>query len=268
MSRRRLRRLHGLAGAGAAALLAAHYGETACADIPDEIQVYDDGLNAPGVFGLEIHTNHSFGGNATPAYPDAILSANATRYTAEFSYGLSSHFEAGMYLDFVSPEYQPVQFAGPKLRLKWIGQAAEQGGVFYGLNLELGYLKRAADAGHPSGELRPIVGLRTQNWVAILNPILDFSLGSAAATRTPVFAPAFKLGRRIADGVLVGPELYREVGPLNHFYPGRRQATELFLALDVERGWLPFNLGIGRGWDGADTWIVKAIFEVPVNGWH
>lgn len=247
-------------------LLAALSFTTAYADVPDEIQVYDDSLNKPGQFGLEIHTNHSFGGNTTPAFPDEIVSANATRYTAEFSYGLSKHFEAGMYWDFVSPEYRSVEFAGPKLRLKWIGQAAEEGGLFYGLNLELGYLRKTADPGHPSGELRPILGIRTQDWVAIVNPILDFSVGTAAATRTPVFAPAFKLGRRIATGVLLGPEIYREIGPVNRFYPGHQQSTELFLALDVERGWLPFNLGVGRGWNGADNWIVKAIFEVPLPG--
>ena len=137
-------------------------GRAGARDILDEIQVYDDGLNEPGKFGLEIHANHSFGGNTTPAFPDETVSGDATRLTAEFSYGLTPHFEAGMYLDFVAPEYKPVEFAGPKLRLKWIGQAAEEGGVFYGLNFELGYLKKTADVGHPSGELRPILGIRTR----------------------------------------------------------------------------------------------------------
>jgi hypothetical protein len=251
---------------GAITLLAALFFTFAEADVPDEIQVYDDSLNEPGRLGLEIHTNHSFGGNTTPAYPNEIVSADATRFTAEFSYGLSKHFEAGMYWDFVAPEYHSVQFAGPKLRLKWIGQAAENGGVFYGLNVEFGYLKKTADPAHPSGELRPILGVRTEDWLAIVNPILDFSLGKAAETRTPVFAPAFKFGRRITTGVLLGPEFYREIGPLNRFYPGHAQASELFLALDVERGWVPFNFGIGRGWNGADNWIVKAIFEVPLPG--
>jgi hypothetical protein len=257
---------HGLFVTGALTLLAALRATLAFADIPDEIQVYDDSLNEPGQFGLEIHTNHSFGGNTTRAFPDEIVSGDATRLTGEFSYGLTTHFEAGMYLDFVAPEYRPVQFAGPKLRLKWIGQAAEEGALFYGLNFELGYLKRTADYAHPSGEVRPILGVRTNNWLAIVNPILDFNLGSEAATHTPVFAPALKVARRIADGVLLGPELYREMGPVNHFYSGHAQATQLYLALDVQRGWLPFNFGIGRGWNGADTWIVKAIFELPLPG--
>jgi len=249
-------------------LLGAWLAAPAHADLPDEIQVYDDGLDSPGEFGLEVHANHSFGGENRAAFPGEIVSGNATRLTAEFSYGLSRHFEAGMYLDFVVPDGAALTFAGPKLRLKWVGRQAQARGLFYGLNLELGHLKHVADPGRPSGELRPILGVRSDNWLAIVNPILEFSLGEEAPTRTPLFAPAVKLGRRIADGVLFGAELYRDVGPLNDFNPGHEQATQLFLVIDVERGWLPFNFGVGRGWNGADPWVVKAIFEMQLRGRH
>ena len=52
--------------ANAVALLAIW---SARADIPDEVQVYDDGLNKLGVFGLEIHTNYSFGGESALMRP-------------------------------------------------------------------------------------------------------------------------------------------------------------------------------------------------------
>jgi hypothetical protein len=234
------------------------------ADLPDEIQVYDDSLNRPGQFGLEVHANHSFGGDTHATFPGEITSGDATRLTAEFSYGLGHGFEAGMYLDTVAPKGESLEFAGPKLRLKWVGRQAPDGGVFYGLNFELGHLKSAADPGRPSGELRPIVGVRSADWLAIVNPILDFSLGKNAQTRTPVFNPGLKLGRRVAEGVMLGTEVYREVGPLDHLLPANRQPTEVFLVLDLVRGWLPLNFGIGRGSGGADPWIVKAIFEVPL----
>lgn len=236
----------------------------ALADLPDEIQVYDDSLNERSEFGLEIHTNHSFGGPTEPSYAGEIPTGDATRLTGEFSYGLGHGFEAGLYLDFVRPDAESLQFAGPKLRLKWIGRAAPDGGVFYGINVELGRLKRSVDVGRPGGEIRPILGIRSENWVGILNPILEFSLGEDAETRTPAFAPGVKLGRKVTEGVSVGAEFYRDVGPLNHFHAGSDQSTELFMVIDVERGPLPFNFGIGRGWNGADSWIVKAIFEVAL----
>ncbi len=233
------------------------------ADLPDEIQVYEDSVNKPGKFGLEIHTNHSFGGETQPTFPGEITSGDATRLTGEFSYGLGGGFEAGLYLDFVMPKDGSLQFAGPKLRLKWIGRQAPEGGVFHGINLELGRLKRTVDVGRPGGELRPILGFRGDNWVAIVNPILSFNLGQAAETRTPEFAPGMKIGRRIADGVSLGTELYRDVGPINRFRAGREQSTELYLVIDVDHGPLPLNFGVGRGWNGADPWIVKGIVEVP-----
>ncbi len=149
------------------------------------------------------------------------------------------------------------------MRLKWIGRQAPAGGAFYGVNVELGRLKRAVDAGRPSGELRPIWGVRNESWVASVNPILSFNLGQSAATRTPMFSPALKLARRIADGTDIGAELYRDLGPINRFRAGREQSTELYAVIDLERGSLPLNFGIGRGWNGADPWIVKVIFEVP-----
>src|SRR4029077_17452951 len=93
-----------------ALLLAAMFTSPARADLPDEIQVYDDSLNRPGQFGLEIQTNHSFGGETRPSFPGEIVSGNATRLTAEFSYGLGGRFEAGMYLDFVVPNGEPLEF--------------------------------------------------------------------------------------------------------------------------------------------------------------
>ena len=233
------------------------------ADLPDEIQVYDDSLDAPGAFGVELHVNHSFGGNRTPGYPGEITTGDGTRLTGEFSYGLSKHFEAGLYLDFAVAPGGTAYFAGPKLRLKWIGRAAPDGGVFYGLNVELGYLSHRFDRGHPGGELRPILGWRSRDWLAIINPSIEFSLGAHAEEKTPEFAPGIKLGRRVADGVMAGVEAYRGFGPFGNFSAVRDQGTQVFAVIDVTKGPLPFNFGVGRGFGGAEKWAVKAIFQLP-----
>lgn len=79
----------------APALEAAMLSAPSRADLPDEIQVYDDSLNRPGQFGLEIHANHSFGGETSPGFPGEITSGDATRLTAEFSYGLDTASRRG-----------------------------------------------------------------------------------------------------------------------------------------------------------------------------
>ena len=55
-----------------------------------------------------------------------------------------------------------------------------------------------------------------------------------------------------------------ELGKLAHFSPQAEQAHTLYLAVDVDRGPVGFNFGIGRGLNSAtDKWTVKAIFEIP-----
>ena len=55
----------------------------------DEIQVYDDTINAVGKFGLELHLNTTLSGRSAPDYPDEIVPQHGIRLTPEFSYGLS-----------------------------------------------------------------------------------------------------------------------------------------------------------------------------------
>lgn len=53
----------------------------------DENQVYDDGINAPGEFGLELHVNTMPSGNGASSYAGEVTSFS-TRLIAVFA-GLS-----------------------------------------------------------------------------------------------------------------------------------------------------------------------------------
>src|ERR1019366_4636367 len=78
----------------------------ACAVVParavmiDEIQVYTDDINKPGEFGLELHVNTTPKGRSTPDFPGEITPWHSLRVTPEFSYGLTKHLEAGLYLPY------------------------------------------------------------------------------------------------------------------------------------------------------------------------
>jgi hypothetical protein len=58
-------------------------------------------------------------------------------------------------------------------------------------------------------------------------------------------------------------EAYRDFGSLAGFDPVRQQATQLFAVVDFDRKPFVFNFGVGRGFAGADKWVVKAIFDAP-----
>jgi hypothetical protein len=84
---------------GAAALFATFGASNpAISAQQDEIQVYTDDINKRGEFGLEWHLNTTPQGRTTPDYPGEITNNHGFRFTPEFSYGLTSDVELGLYL--------------------------------------------------------------------------------------------------------------------------------------------------------------------------
>src|SRR5204863_9421060 len=64
----------------------------------DEIQVYDGGLAAPGIFNLTLHSNFTPNGVKTPAFPGAVVADRSFNGVPEWAYGVTDWFEAGLYL--------------------------------------------------------------------------------------------------------------------------------------------------------------------------
>jgi len=90
------------------------------AALSDEIQVYDDDINAPREFGLELHANTTPNGRSTPDYPGEVVPNHGLRLTPEFSYGLTRAWEAGLYVPTNFDPQGHGSLAGWKLRLKWL----------------------------------------------------------------------------------------------------------------------------------------------------
>lgn len=235
------------------------------AALSDEIQVYDDAINKPGEFGLELHVNTTPRGRTTPDYPGEITPQHAWRITPEFSYGLSKTWEAGLYLPTIRDANRNYSLAGVKLRIKWIPQVApETGGYFYGANLELAHVKPQFEQATNGLELRPIVGWRDSNWLVAANPVMGYDLNKGQRGGGLDFSPAIKVARNVAEGVALGVEMYSGMGKIAH--PLARNAADrmFFIALDVDKGPMPFNIGIGKGLNTVtDKWTVKAIFDIP-----
>lgn len=88
---------------------------------PEEIQVYMDEMNQPGQFGLDVHSNYVFTGALIDDYPGQQPSLHRLRVTPEFSYGLTSTFELGLYLPLATLDRQDHLGAdGVKFRIKYI----------------------------------------------------------------------------------------------------------------------------------------------------
>jgi hypothetical protein len=239
----------------------------ASAELPDEIQVYTDDLDAPGEAGVELHVNTTPSGRSRPDFPGEVTPRHAVRITPEFSYGLTRTLEAGLYLPTVRAADGDYQLAGAKLRLKWVpvrpgGEDAP--GFFAGLNGELGRIDRKYEEGRTGYEVRTILGWRGEAWLLAANPIFTGAL-SADTSRKTNGTLALKVARRAMEGLAVGLEYYADYGPLSDPLPHDRQAHTLFAVFDYDRKGYGLNFGVGYGLGGAaDRWTVKAILEIPL----
>ncbi len=231
----------------------------------DEIQVYDDSINEPGEFGLETHINATPKGRSTPNYAGEIVPDRGARLTAEFSYGLTEVWEAGLYLPMLMDKDRNFYLAGTKLRLKWIPKKSDpEGGVFYGLNFELAKVGKQFDESTMGFELRPILGYRTKDWMFLTNPVISYPLSPGYRQGGVEFSPSIKISRNIGDGISLGTETYSDLGKLATLSASGDQQHTIYAVIDVDRDPWKFNLGLGYGLSQlSDRWTIKAIFEIP-----
>jgi len=250
-----------------ASLLAALAPALAGAALSDEIQVYDDDINAPREFGLELHVNATPDGRSVADYPGEVVPNHGIRFTPEFSYGITRTWEAGLYLPAAFDSSGHGELAGWKLRLKWLPLHGDDGapGWFAGANGEYSRLAQKYSESRESFELRTIGGYRASSWLLAVNPVFGWNLSQGYRSGTPDFSLGVKATHNVGEKTAVGLEYYSEMGTTSHILPLARQANSLFAVIDTEFKSLGINFGVGRGLTGAaDKWTVKAIFAIPL----
>jgi hypothetical protein len=234
--------------------------------ISDEIQVYTDDINKPGEFGLELHVNTTLKGRKTPDYPGDSPPHHGLRFTPEFSYGLSKDWEAGLYFPTVRNADGNFSASGAKLRLKWIPLRGdeENGGWYVGANVELSSVNKRYSESRYSSELRIMTGYRAKEWHLAVNPIFGWDLSKGYRGGGPSFDLATKAVHDVTEGIALGVEYYSGLGKLARTLPSSLQENTLYLVMDYDRKPWAFNIGIGKGLNGAtDRWTLKTIVEVP-----
>lgn len=238
----------------------------AYAILQDEIQVYDDEINAKGESSLELHLNNTPKGLRTPSYPGEVMNNSNTRITPEFAYGLGRDLEAGLYINSVVSN-GTWNYAGAKVRLKWLPYQEEKGDpLFAGLNVELSNTLPQYEQSRYASEARFILGKHIEKWLVVINPIFDQPLSQPYVHQTPYFNTAARVSREIVKDWSMGMEYYSNysqlgTGPVS--WPNTQQLA--FLTIYCDTGPLPFQAGIGKGLtNSSDSLTLKAIFSIPL----
>ncbi len=236
-----------------------------------EIQVYEEDVNEPGHFGVELHSNFTGRGERTPTYPGEIPPYHTARFTLEPSYGVTSWLELGAYLQALTAPSQGLQFGGVKGRVKMVAPKILGENYFLGLNVEVARLPLAVEPEAWVSEFRPFLGY-SSGWVLLdVNPIIGYAWTGKDKFRVDL-EPAAKVSLNTQLGFAVGVEYYAELGFVDAILPLRDQPHYLFGVLDLTpprgapRSDWEVNIAVGGGVNGPtdQQLIVKTIVG---RGW-
>jgi hypothetical protein len=229
----------------------------------EEIQVYMDEMDKTGEFGLDVHNNYVFSGNAVPSYPGAQPPYHVYRMTPELSYGLTDNLELGAYMLSSLDANRTANLDGAKLRLKFIAPKTEDQAYFWGANFEIGSLANRVSQNPTGAELKGIYGYRNGPWTFAVNPNIDWVVSGPAAMPA-TFELDTKVAYAIRQDYSLGFESYNGMGSVNGIVFSNQQIQELFAVVDTAVGGWDLNVGIGRGFSTfSDKWVAKAIIGVP-----
>jgi hypothetical protein len=227
----------------------------------DEIQVYDGAIAAPGVVNLTMHTNFTPDGMKTPAFPGGLIPDKSFNGVAEWAYGVTDWFEAGLYLPLYSiSKGREASINGGKIRLLFAVPHAANRAFFYAVNFEFSYNAKHWDPRRFTSEIRPILGVHLHPVDIIVNPILDNSY--LGGFKNLDFAPATRVAYNLTPKWAVAVEEYADIGPLRDFHPSDEQSQEVWAVFDHAAKWANIEAGIGFGLTPAsDKVTLKLMFS-------
>ena len=183
---------------------------TARAVDPFEIQVYDGTANPPGVPGLELHVNTVALGLTNSPSPPEYPENHQSHFTLEPSLGLFSWWELGGYFETALRGDEAFDYAGVKLRNKFVTPPRWDAHWRLGLNIEFSLLPQGYDRDRWGNELRPIVAWENERFELVLDPIVDSSLAGPDASAGPTFQPCLMAVYKVHETVSFGFEYYTE----------------------------------------------------------
>jgi hypothetical protein len=252
----------------ASALLIALPASVALAvdQVHDEIQVYKGDIAEVGQWTYEQHLNFAAVGQTQPEFPGGFTSNHTLQGTPEFAYGITNWWEAGFYLPFAVTGNGDFLSNGVKIRSLFAVPEADKRSFFYGVNFELSYEMPQFGPTPWAMEIRPIIGVRNNEWEFIVNPIVDVSFGPGGEAD---FAPAARLARNLGGDRFIGLEYYSDFGKISHFLPLQQQNQQLYAVTDFKVKQVDVELGVGYGFTpGSDRLMFKAIigYAFPVPG--
>jgi hypothetical protein len=227
-----------------------------------EIQIYDTDTTPVGHLTLELHSNTTT--TATGQLAKSQMDAHQIHETLEATYGVLRWLELGQYFATAKLSSGDYEYSGSRTKVHFGIPQTFEWPVQFGGNIELDYMRRAAEENPFTLELRPIVGASYKPFRLVVDLACIEPFSGPQAHRGFQFEPSGELLYNLERWVSPALEYYGDMGPIQPLQKVQEQQHFIVPALNfyfVPR--LELNLGVGLGVTRASN----GVFLKSIVGW-
>jgi len=227
-----------------------------------EIQIYPTETTPPGILSLELHSNSTI--SATGAEAHSQIDPYQIHETLEGTYGLTPHIEVGQYFATAKLSNGEYEYAGSRTKCHFGFARSDSWPIRFGGNIELDYMRSAAEEQPLTLEMRPIIETSLGGLLLIANLAFEKPFRGPGTHQGVTFAPSGEISYRLLPWLAPAVEYYGEMGAVEYLPPVQAQqhfvvpALNLFLLPQME-----VNAGSGFGLTRASN----GVFLKAILGW-
>ncbi|HEV2170300.1 MAG TPA: hypothetical protein VGR40_05095 [Candidatus Binatus sp.] len=227
-----------------------------------EIQIYDIYTTPPPHLTLELHSNTTT--TATGYLAKSQIDIHQIHETVEATYGILRWLEIGQYFATAKLSNGEYEYAGSRSKIHFGIPQTFEWPVQFGGNIELDYMRRAAEENPFSLELRPIVGANYRQFRVVANFAFDDPFSGPGAHRGFQFEPSGMVVYKLNSWLSPAIEYYGDMGSIQPL--AKVQEQQHFIVPTMNFDFIPqleLNLGVGIGVTRAS----QGIFLKSIVGW-
>jgi hypothetical protein len=227
-----------------------------------EIQIYDTDTAPAGHLTLELHSNTT--STATGDLAKSAMDAHQIHETLEATYGIVHWLEIGQYFATAKLSNGNYEYSGSRTKVHFGVPQTFEWPVQFGGNVELDYMRRAAEENPVTLELRPIVGASYKAFRLVADFAFIKPFSGPQTHRGFQFDPSGELLYELNHWVSPALEYYGDMGPLERLE--KVQDQQHFIVPTLNFYFIPrleLNLGVGLGVTNASD----GVFLKSIVGW-
>ncbi len=227
-----------------------------------EIEIYDTDTTPARHLQLELHSN------TIPTAMGQLAKSQMDVYqvheTLEATYGVLHWLEVGQYFCTAKLSNGDYEYSGSRTKIHFGIPKTFEWPVQFGGNIELDYMRRAAEENPTTLELRPIAGANYKGFRLVGNFAFEDPFSGPGAHHGMQFEPSGMLVYKLTDWLSPAVEYYGDMGSIQPL--AKVQEQQHFIVPALNFNFIPqleLKIGVGFGVTRASN----GIFLKSIVGW-